>query len=166
MIHFALKETPVLLGIVDTFECPYCLNVSDWNLLRIDRHITIYFIPVIPLISASYKLNCENCLNELILRKDEIKNYKAKIEIEELFSFGNIDEYERKSKISEIDFLIENEKQHRKTIAISESVKWTELTRNKTDDELLQIYFNQRFQYNPSMIIAVKAEIDRRRLLN
>ncbi len=166
MIHFALKETPVLLGIVDTFECPYCLNISNWNLLRIDRHINIFFIPVIPLISASYKLNCENCLNELILRKDEIKNYKAKIEIEELFSFGNIDEFERKSRISEIDFLIENEKQCRKNIAISESVKWTESTRNKTDDELLQIYFNQRFQYNLSMIIAVKAEIDRRRLLN
>ncbi len=166
MIHFTLKETPVLLGIVDTFECPYCLKISDWNLLRIDRHINIFFIPVIPLIMAPYRLKCAHCNYELIIRKDEIKNYIAKLKIKELFTCGKIDEYERKSRISEIDFLIEKVKQQRKNVAISESDKWTELTRNKTDEELLKIYFNQRFQYNASMIIAIKAEIDRRRLLN
>ena len=166
MIHISVKETPKLLGIVDTFECPVCLIHSEWNLMRIDRHIEVYFIPIIPLISASYRLDCENCGYELILRKEEIKNYKAKLEIEDLFAYGSINEYERKSRISEIDFLIEKVKQERKDIAISESSKWTELTQKKTDDELLKIYFKQRYQYNPSMIIAVKAEIDRRRLMN
>jgi hypothetical protein len=166
MIHIALKETPVLLGIVDTFECPGCLNISNWNLLRIDRHIAVYFIPIIPIISASYKLKCASCNHKEIIRKEEIKNYKSKLEIEESFLRGIINEYERKSRISEIDFLIENEKQNRKNIAISESSKWTDLTKSKTDEELLKIYFRQRHHYNPSMIIAVKAEIDRRRLPN
>ena len=166
MIHIALKETPVLLGIVDTFECPVCLNISNWNLLRIDRHIALYFIPIIPLISASYKLKCASCNHKEIIRKEEIRNYKVKLEIEESFLRGLINEYERKSRISEIDFLIENEKQNRKNIAILESAKWTDLTRTKTDEELKNIYFMQRHNYNPSMVIAVKAEIDRRRLPN
>jgi len=164
MIHIALKETPVLLGIVDTFECPGCLNISNWNLLRIDRHIAVFFIPIIPIISASYKLKCASCNHKEIIRKEEIRNYKAKLKIEDLFSYGSINEYERKSRISEIDFLIEKVKQHRKTIASLESVKWTDLTRTKTDEDLLKIYLRQRHHYNPSMVIAVKAEIDRRRL--
>lgn len=166
MIHIKLKETPVLLGIVDTFECPGCLNHSNWNLLRIDRHISVFFIPIIPLISASYKLKCESCNHKAIIRKQEIKNYKVKLAIEESFSRGLINDYERIVKIKEINFLIENEKQLRKTIAISESSNWTDLTRSKTDEELLKIYFRQRHHYNAAMVIAVKAEIDRRRLTN
>jgi hypothetical protein len=39
-----------------------------------------------------------------------------------------------------------------------------ELASKKTDEELLKIYFQERTKYNPSMLNAVKAEIDKRKL--
>jgi hypothetical protein len=44
------------------------------------------------------------------------------------------------------------------------SKEWIDLASKKSDEELLTIYFQERYKYNPSMIIAVKSEIEKRKL--
>ena len=67
-------------------------------------------------------------------------------------------------QIIEIDKIIAQDKEKRKIKALNGSKEWTDLASKKTNEELLKIYLRERYKYNPSMIIAVKSEIDKRKL--
>jgi len=68
-------------------------------------------------------------------------------------------------KLKTINTLIEQAKESRRNKALEGGKEWTDFALKKLDDdELMTIYFKERYKYNPSMLIAVKAEIDRRKL--
>ena len=164
MIIVGLKNIPKLLGFVDKFECSKCLNSSNWQLLNIEKYFTLFFVPIIPTGNV-YSLVCEHCNHQEILSKKDFINYKLKSEIELLFSEGEITDNERELKLKEINVIIEKEKESRRNKALEGSKEWINLASKKSDDELMTIHFKERYKYNPSMLIAVKAEMEKRKLL-
>ena len=163
MIIIGYSNTPKLMGLVDKFECPKCLNHSNWQLLTVEKYFTLFFIPIIPT-GNEYALICEFCNHQENISKQDFLNYKEKSEIELAFSDSEITDIERELKINEINNTIEQDKKNRTNKALEESKEWMDLVSNKTDEELLAIYFQERYKYNPSMIIAVKAEIEKRKI--
>ncbi len=163
MIIVGFKNIPKILGSVDKFECPKCLNCANWKLLSVEKYFTIFFIPIIPT-GNEYSIICEFCNYQEILSKKYFINYKIKSEIELAFSENEITENERELRITEIDKIIEQDKESKRNNALEGSKEWTDLASKKTDVELLTIYFQERSEYNPSMIIAVKGEIEKRKL--
>ena len=163
MIIIGSRNTPNLLGYVDKFECPKCLNYSNRQLLNIEKYFTLFLIPIIPT-GNEYGLLCEFCNHKEILNKKDFINYKVKSEIELAFLEGEIADNERELKLNEINIIIEQDKESRKNKALEESKEWIDIASKKSDEELLTIYFQERHKYNPSMIIAVKAEIEKRKL--
>jgi hypothetical protein len=163
MIIVGYKNIPKLLGSVDTFECQRCLNIANWNLLNVEKYFTLFFIPIIPT-GDEYSIICESCHHQEILNKKDFTNYKIKSEIEIAFLENRITQDERERQINEIDKIIEQDKEQRRNKALEGSKEWIDLASKKSDEELLTIYFQERYKYNPSMIIAVKSEIEKRKL--
>ena len=164
LLHFGIKETTTVVGAVDHCECQACLNISTWNLIQIEKYLSIFRVPIFPILGFSYKIKCESCNIEIVLKKDEIKLYRKKLFVEKSFLNGEINEVEKQSQINDIQFLIESEKQKKIHQAIEESIKWNDVVRSKTDVELLEIYYKKRHHYQASMVVAVKLELDRRRI--
>lgn len=160
MIIIGYKSTPKILGYVDKFECPKCLSNTNWKLLNVEEYLTLFFIPIIPT-GNDYYLICDYCNHQEILSKKEFINYKIKSEIELAFLENGITNNERELKINEI---IEQDKENKRNNALEGSKKWIDLASKKSDEELLTIYFQDRYKYNPSMIIAIKSEIKKREL--
>ena len=164
MIIVGSRNTPKLLGYVDKFECPKCLNRSNWQLLNIEKYFTLFFIPIIPT-GNEHSLICQVCDHQEILSKKDFIKYKLKSDIELSFSEGKITENERVLKLNEINIIIEQEKESRRNKALEGITEWTDLASKKSDEELMNIHFKERYKYNPSMLIAVKAEIEKRKLI-
>jgi hypothetical protein len=163
MIIIGHKTNPQLLGTVDNFECPYCLRHVNWQLLKVEKHFTLFFIPVIPAGNV-FSLICEHCNHQETLNKDEFSIYQTKSDLNVLYEDGEINENEWQLKIDEINIEIEKIKEIERGNALRESVKWADLASNKSDAELLKIYFQERSKYNQAMVIAVKNEIEKRNL--
>ncbi|QXP71263.1 zinc-ribbon domain-containing protein [Polaribacter sp. R2A056_3_33] len=159
------KNKPNILGSVDKCECPKCLNISKWNLLELEKYFTLFFIPIIP-IGSNYRIMCEICNHQEILSKKHFINYKKKLDIEWLFSENEITAQERNLKINEINIIIEKAKINKLNTSPEERKECKELASKKTDEELLTIYFKERYKYIPAMITAVKSEIEKRNLTN
>ena len=163
MIIFGYKDIPKTLGCVDRFECHGCLNIAKWNLVRVETYFTLFFIPII-LTGNQYIILCGSCGHQEVLNKEDYTNYKTKSDIEISFLENIITQDEREVQIIEIDKIIAQDKEKRKIKALNGSKEWTDLASKKTNEELLKIYLRERYKYNPSMIIAVKSEIDKRKL--
>lgn len=163
MIILGYRNNPKFFGFADNFECPKCFNRSNWQLLKLEKYFTLFFIPIIPT-GNEYSLICEYCDYQEFLNKNEFINYKLKSEIEQSLTDRELTENERELSLKEINEIIEQEKESRRNKALEESKEWEDLALKKSDDELMTIYFKERYKYNPSMLIAVKAEIDKRKL--
>ena len=163
MIIVGFKNIPKTLGSVDKFECPKCLNYANWKLLSVEKYFTIFFIPIIPT-GNEYSIICEFCNHQEILSKKYFINYKIKSEIELAFLENEITENERNLKTNEINRINEKDKKSRRNKALEGSKEWTGLASKKSDEELLTIFFQERYKYNSAMIIAVKTEIEKRKI--
>ena len=163
MIKVGFKTIPNKLGLVDKFECPKCLNNTNWGLLRVKEYLTIVFIPIIPF-GNKYRLICEYCNHEEILSKKHFINYKKKSGIEQAFFDNEITENERNLKINEINRVIEQDKKSKVNNSLEEINECKDLASKKSDEELLTIYYEERYKYIPSMIAAIKNEIEKREL--
>ena len=163
MIIIGFKDIPRSLGFVDKFECSKCLNYVNWELLNVEKYFTIFFIPVVQT-GKKYSIVCDFCKHEEILGKKNYNNYKIKSKIEIAFSENEITENERNLKVNEINRILEQDKKSRKNKALERSKEWTNLASKKSDEDLLNIYFKERYKYDSSMIIAVKSEIEKRKL--
>ena len=164
MIILGYKDTPISLGTVDKFECPRCLNQSNWQLSHLEKFFTLFFIPII-CTGNVYTLTCEHCGHEDILSKKDFLNYKAKYDIELSFSEGKISEEEKTLKLKDINIILEQEKEIKRKKAKEESKEWIELASKKSNEELLIIHFKERHKYLPSLLIAVKNEMEKRKLI-
>ncbi len=157
-------DIPKSFGVIDKFECPKCLNQSNWHLSHLEKFFTLFFIPIM-CTGNVYTLTCEQCGHEDILSKKDFINYKAKHDIELSYSDGKISEEEKTLKLKEINVILEQEKEIKQKKAIEESKEWIELASKKSNEELLIIHFKERHKYLPSLLIAVKNEMEKRKLI-
>lgn len=92
---------------------------------------------------------------------------KAKFEAEE-----NEKEQEKAEKLQLIEddlIRINTQKQAIESIkqeqAHTELSDWESMVSGKPNDELLRIYYRERFKYPPEMIVAVQSQLRKRRLI-
>lgn len=164
MIIVGYKTIPDLLGAVDAYECPQCINHVNWQLLIIEKYFSLFYLPVFPM-GKAYSLICENCHYKESLNKTDFGYYKARYEIDLALTNNEITHDEGESKLVEINKIIEQRKAMKRAEAKEGSKEWIGLASKKTNEELLTICFHERYKYNPSFIIAVETEIEKRNLL-
>lgn len=63
------------LGPVEQHSCTHCNNVEYWQLDKISRFFTLFFIPLFPL-DTDYWYHCPICNLGTKLHSIEIENYK------------------------------------------------------------------------------------------
>jgi hypothetical protein len=163
MVIVGFWNNPVAFGTVDTFDCPKCFNSSNWQLSYTSTYFTLFFIPIIPT-GNYYNLVCPICNHQIELSKKEFKNYKSFSDLQLAKQRNEINNFEYELKLNDIKSLIEADKKIESDKALEESKSWDDLVRIKTDDELIIIYYHERYKYNHSMLVAVKREIDKRKI--
>ncbi len=68
-----------------TFNCPQCASVQNYNLKRVRRFFTLYFIPVIPLDKLGEYVECPTCQGTYDLQILEYDPSKEGLQIEAFF---------------------------------------------------------------------------------
>ena len=145
------------IGLVNRHQCSNCHNTEVWQLNKISRYFTIFFIPIFPH-SADYWYHCPVCNYGINLNKADYENYKKIAEINNLFIEKEIDEIERNSRLEIIYKLIENQNEIQKQKYIEESKNFEEVVKVKSDSELEEILNSDESNYNPAFLIAAKNE--------
>jgi hypothetical protein len=148
-------------GPVEQHQCPNCLHTEPWQLIRVSRYVTLFFIPILRH-HREYWICCPNCNFGTKLDKDEFRNYKSIIEINSAFLEKKISAEDRTKQLSEIQKNIEILNEANKAKVIEESKKWVKLAAEKTMSELLIITNEKRNEYNPAFVIAAESEIESR----
>lgn len=76
-IIFGWKTRTKEYGPTYPTECPHCTNDNYFHLLKARRWFSLFFIPLIPLSSASYNLVCPTCNASITLDKPAASQAKA-----------------------------------------------------------------------------------------
>lgn len=148
-------------GAVEPYKCQNCHNTEFWQLNKISRFFTFFFIPIFPHDSA-YWLHCPTCNYGIKLDKSEFKNCKLIAEINSDFLEKIITKDERIKQLEEIYRVIDKVNSDKKAKYIEESKEWVNLAREKTNEELFTITNEKRNEYNPAFIIAAEMELEKR----
>jgi hypothetical protein len=149
------------LGSVEQHQCNNCHNTEVWQLNKISRYFTLFFIPIFPH-NTDYWYHCPIC--NFGVKLDFLG--KARIlpiaKINSDFLNNLISEEERIQKLNEYyeNLRIETEKKDQENLL--ESVKWEKLASEKSTSELQTILNEKRGEYNQAFIIAAEKEISKR----
>ncbi|MBA3665815.1 MAG: zinc-ribbon domain-containing protein [Bacteroidetes bacterium] len=162
-IVFGWNHTKVTeYGAVQEEECTHCHNKDIWQLKKIARYFTLFFIPVFP--HDSEKIyHCPICNNGLKLETEDFENYKAIAQVNTDCLEKKISEDERLIRLK----AIHNNKQERKASEkmkhSEESNNWTDIAAQQSTHELQLIVDQKQADYNPAFIIAAKKELEKRK---
>mgnify|MGYP001047198293 CR=1 FL=1 len=148
-------------GAVEQHKCQNCHNTEFWQLDKISKYFTFFFIPIFPH-GSDYWFHCPTCNYGIKLNKSEFENYKSIAEINSAFLEKTITEEERTKQLDEIYRVIDKVNSDKKAKNIEESKEWVNLAREKTNEELFTITTEKRNEYNPAFIIAAEMEIVKR----
>lgn len=148
-------------GAVEQHKCQNCHNTEFWQLDKISKYFTIFFIPIFPH-DNDYWFHCPTCNHGVELEKSEFENYKSIAEINSAFLEEMITEEERVKELELIYKTIDKINSEKRETNINESKEWVDLVRTKSNDELYSITNEKRREYNPAFIIAAEMEIEKR----
>ena len=152
-------------GSVEQIECDNCHNTEYWQLSKITKYFTLFFIPIFPHehIKIYY---CPICKNATELDKEFFEFYKSIAEINLAYSTKTISGEERSIKLQAIYSLIEKVNDAKLLKYTEESKDWVKLASEKSNFELANIINGKKDEYNPAFVIAVAAEIEKRKSKN
>lgn len=105
-IIFGWKTRTKEYGPTYPAECPHCTNDNYFHLLKARRWFRLYFIPVLPLSSASYDLVCPTCNASIHLNgRAEASQAKDLATSAEAYHAGHqsVEEFERDLQAFETD---------------------------------------------------------------
>ena len=91
-------------GAVEQHKCQNCHNTEFWQLDKISKYFTIFFIPIFPH-DNDYWFHCPTCNHGVELEKSEFENYKSIAEINSAFLEEMITEEER---VKELELIYKN----------------------------------------------------------
>ncbi|MBA2610333.1 MAG: zinc-ribbon domain-containing protein [Bacteroidetes bacterium] len=149
-------------GAVQEEKCQNCHNTDIWQLKKISRYFTLFFIPVFPHDSENL-YHCPICNYGLKLEHEEFEDYKAIAEVNTNCLDKKITEEERSNRLDEIHRKMQQRNESRNSKNRQDSKKWETLAAEKSDAELQTILAQKSEQYNPAFIIAAKTELDKRK---
>lgn len=150
-------------GGVEQRKCQNCYNTEFWQLDKISKYFTFFFIPIFTY-GNDYWFHCPTCNFGIKLDKSEFENYKSIAKINSAFLEKTITEEERVKQLKEIYKVIDKVNSDKRAKNIEESKQWDDLARQKSDDELYSITNEKRSEYNPAFIIASEREIEKRNI--
>lgn len=149
------------VGVVNRHECSNCHNSEFWQLDKISRYFTLFFIPIFPH-STDYWYHCPVCNYGLQLKKSDYENYKEIAEINNLFLDKKINEIDRDNRLKLIYSKIDTQNEIQEQKYIEESKDFESVVKSKSDSELDDILNSDGSSYNPAFMLAAKFEKDRR----
>ncbi len=152
-------------GAVQKHHCSNCNNTEYWQLNKIARYFTLFFIPIFPH-DNDYWYFCPICNYGIALEHKNFELYKSIAEINTSFLENKIDQEERERQLNLIYNLIEENSKIQESKLLEESKNYAEKVASKTDSELLHIFNIDRVKYNKSFIIAVEEEMKKRNLIS
>lgn len=152
-------------GPVEQHLCPNCHNTEFWQLNKISKWFTLFFIPLFSH-ESHYFLTCPICNNGFELDNENFEIYKSIAEINSAFLERRITDDEKNKQLEEYYTQLNQNNESKKVKHLEESKNFQTQVMTKTDDELLNILNGNRSDNNPAFIIAVEEEIKNRRINN
>jgi hypothetical protein len=152
-------------GAVKQQQCQNCHNTEFWQLNKISRYFTLFFIPIFPH-NSDYWYHCPICNYGVQLDSDMFESYKSIAEVNKAFLEKQIDETERLKQLEEIYKIVDQKTDTKRLKNIEESKDFVEQVVSKTNEELSYILNVKRADYNPAFIVAVEEEIKKRKINN
>ena len=150
-------------GPVQQHLCQNCHNTEFWQLNKISRYFTLFFIPIFPHDSDNWYY-CPVCNYGVKLDNENFIHYKLIAEINSAFLNKTISEEERIKQLDEVYVQIDKINEIKQIKYLEESKNWSAQVAAKTDSELLDILNKDRNDYNPAFIIAIEEEVKKRNL--
>jgi len=88
-------------GAIQGETCPHCRNMTFHRLIKTRRWITIFFIPILPISTASYYFTCPICATGYEIDKSDVPLAKRYIPVTEAYLNEQLSEEEYHRQIEE-----------------------------------------------------------------
>lgn len=150
-------------GNVEQQLCPHCDTKDFWRLERVSTYFTLFFIPIFPH-ETDYLYRCSTCDYGIGLTKSQFNDYKSIADINTASSKQLITDAEKAEKLEKVYQGINERKKNEMNRDLEESKKWTDVLREKSDDDLALILKEKRNDYTQSFLIAAERELGKRTL--
>ena len=147
-------------GPVQQEKCPNCRNKDVWQLKKISRYFTLFFIPVFPHDSENF-YHCPVCNQGYSLEGEDFENYKTIAEVNTACLEKRISEEERLKNLADIHKRMEARNETLKNEA--ETKKWSAAASETTSEELELISDKKSGDYDPDFVSAAREELKRRK---
>ena len=115
-------------GEVEQRHCQNCKRTSYWQLEKISKYFTIFFIPIYSY-NDNFWFHCPICNHGVELDNDQFKNYKSITDINNAFKNKTISENEWSTKLEIIYSEIDRLDSIKREMYVEESKKWAHLAR-------------------------------------
>jgi hypothetical protein len=148
-------------GSVEQHQCPNCHNTAPWELKKISRYFTLFFIPVFPH-DTFYWYHCPVCNQGVQIDQTTFEDYKMISRIREQYAAGEVTEEEASRQLQAVHDKLNAANDAKNAKLLEESKKWEKLASEKTDEELVEI-LRERHDYDPAFVIAVENELSIRK---
>jgi len=151
------------LGPVLPKKCANCKNEEYWQLYKISKWFTLFFLPVFPY-DSNKLIVCPVCNHGTAVDATTYEQYKAIAEINKAFSENTITQDERDQRLTEIFTELERTEKAEQAKHSEESKGFAQQVSEKTDEELKVLLGKNREEYNPAFMLAVEEEAKKRGL--
>ena len=164
LIIFGWEHTKTTnYGSVEQERCPNCRSTTFWELSKISKYFTFFFIPIFSY-ETYYWYDCPSCDNRIQLDEDTFSQYKEIAEINSDFATNKISKAEQIEQLKDVRRQIDEINAPKVAKSLEESKKWVSKAESKTDSELLKIMNSNKNTYDSAFVIAVEKEMEKRNL--
>ena len=147
-------------GPVQQEKCGNCHNTDLWQLKKISKYFTLFFIPIFPHDSVNL-YHCPICNYGLTLEGEDFEDYKAIANVNTACLEKRISEEERLNSLEDIHKRMQQRQENSKSEEANN--KWTDSASKITNEELEAILASKPGDYDPGYINAAQAEVKRRK---
>ena len=151
-------------GPVYHHTCPNCNNAEYWQLQKVSRYLTLFFVPIFPHDNRHWYY-CPICSRGVEIDRDTAKHYKIIAAANTAYINKAITEEELDVRTKVANDAIAQIEKLRNIKYLKESKDFTAIVCKKTDEELLFIANDSPDKYSPAFLIAVEQEMSKRDIL-
>jgi len=103
MLNFIIVGWPTKvkhIGVATPAYCEHCQNNTVYHLIKTRQWLTIFWLPILPISTSSYYLECEICNANLGLEESStIQSAKDMVEYAESYDNGELTKAEFSNRI-------------------------------------------------------------------
>ncbi|RYM34797.1 hypothetical protein ERX46_05330 [Brumimicrobium glaciale] len=163
-VIFGTLQITTSFGPVEQNQYQNYNNTEFWQLNRLSKFFTLFFIPIFPY-NTIYWYYCPICNYGIELDSVGFKSYKSIAEINSSFIENKISEEEKNIQMQKIHNALQKNAETERSKHLEASKEWVETVSKKNDAELIEILSSKSSGYNPAFIIAAEEKYKKRNLL-